>query len=348
MILPPETPTLTMAYCRVLTDWLASRGQPLGPVLAALDVPESALADADRRVSRLRFNAALERAIEQTGDPYVGLHAGERVRPAHYGVLGYLMMSADTSRQIIEAHQRWHQLVMGGVEVDYEEGQGLLRLRESLPPLPGLVTRPGGECHAASMLSFARWIFGRQFRPVDMQFPYPQPESLDEYRRIFGCELVFDAPCFGLSIRNSELDRPLPQADPELRQMMEARAARQAAELGIEADAFMGQLRAAIARLLPQAVPDMEQVAAALNISERTLQRRLQQRGTHFKASLDDVRRDLALAHVRDPQLSLMDIAFLLGFSQQSAFNRAFRRWADCSPGSYRAAAGSEDPRRKA
>lgn len=325
-----------MAYCRVLTDWLAARGHALAPVLAALDVPERALADPDRRVSRLRFNAALERAIGQTGDPFVGLHAGERVRPAHYGVLGYLMMSCDTSRQIIESHQRWHQLVMQGVDVDYEEGEGLLRLRESLPPLPGLLTRAAGECHAASMLTFARWIFGRQFRPVDMAFPYPQPAVLDEYQRIFQCRLVFDAPCFSLSIHNGQLDQPLPQADPELRRMMEARAARQAAERGIEEDGFMGLLRAAIARLLPQTVPDMDAVATALNVSGRTLQRRLADRGTHFKAALDDVRRDLALGYVGDPQLSLIDIAFLLGFSQQSAFNRAFRRWTASTPGEYR------------
>ncbi|AXQ30139.1 AraC family transcriptional regulator [Solimonas sp. K1W22B-7] len=336
MILPPETPTLTMAYCRVLTDWLQSRGQALEPVLAALDVPGAALADPDRRVSRLRFNAALECAIEQTGDPHVGLHAGERVRPAHYGVVGYIMMSCGTSRQIIETHQRWHQLVMQGVELDYEEADGLLRLRETLPPLPGLLTRAAGECHAASMLSFARWVFGSQFRPLDVSFPYPEPAQLDEYRRIFQCPLRFDAPCFSLSIHNGLLDRPLPQADPELRQMMEAKAQRQAKELGLEADPFMAQLRAAIARLLPQAVPEMDQVAAALNISGRTLQRRLQQRGSHFKAAFDDMRRDLALGYVRDPQLSLVDIAFLLGFSQQSAFNRAFRRWTESTPGAYR------------
>ena len=338
MILPPETPTLTMAYCRVLTDWLQSRGIALAPVLAALEVPEAALADPDRRVTWLHFNAALERAIELTGDPHVGLHAGERVRPAHYGVVGYIMMSCDTSRQVIQAHQRWHQLVMRGAEVDYEEADGLLRLRESLPPLPGLLTRPAGECHAASLLSFARWIFGQQFRPVEMSFPYPRPESLDEYRRVFGCPMVFDAPCFALAIHNGLLDRPLPQADPELRQMMEARAERQARELGLGDDPFMAQLRTAIGRLLPQAVPEMDEVAAALNISGRTLQRRLQQRGTNFKAAFDELRRELALGYVRDPQLSLVDIAFLLGFSQQSAFNRAFRRWTESTPGAYREA----------
>ncbi|HSW14738.1 MAG TPA: AraC family transcriptional regulator [Solimonas sp.] len=337
MILPPETPTLTMAYCRVLTDWLASRGHALGPVLAALDVPEAALADADRRVSRLRFNAALERAIEQTGDPFVGLHAGERVRPAHYGVLGYLMMSCNTSRQIIESHQRWHQLVMQGVEVDYEETGELLRLRETQLPLPGLLTRPAGECHAASMLSFARWILGRQFRPVDMAFPYPQPPALEEYQRIFQCRLEFDAPCFSLAIHNGALDWPLPQADPELRQMMEAKAARRATELGLEPDPFMGQLRRILAAQLTQQLPDMDSVAAAMNISARTLQRRLGERQTHFKGLLDDTRRDLAIGYVRDLQLSLVEVAFLLGFSEQSAFSRAFRRWTGTTPGEYRA-----------
>lgn len=329
-------PTLTMAYCRVLTDYLRARGHALAPVLQVLGVSEAELGDADWRIPRVRFNAALEQAIELSEDPFIGLHAGEQVRPAHYGVLGHVMMSCETSRHVIERHRQWHQLVARGEIVEYEETKNLVWLRESLPGGKDLITRAGVECNMAATLTYARWLFGRDIVPAELHFPYPAPADLAEYRRVFRCPMRFDADGLALAIHGGMLDAALPQANPELRQLMEARAARQAAELGLDGDEFLGQLRKVIAARLPQAAPDMDAAAAAMNISARTLQRRLAERGTHYKRALDDTRRDLALSYVRDPQLSLMDAVLLLGFSEQSAFHRAFRRWTGTTPNEYR------------
>jgi AraC-like DNA-binding protein len=326
-----QAPALAIAYCRMLTDYLRLKRHPLRGVLEALGIEESALGDPDLYIPRAAFDRALEHAVALTGDAFLGLHAGEQIRPAHYGVLGYVMMSCDTSRQLIERHRRWHQLVARGARIEYEETPDRLTLRET-PPEGCSVIRPAGECHMSAMLTFARWVFGRQFRPLEVRFPHAAPASLGEYERVFQCRLVFGSPSFGLSIANGLLDRPLPHADAALRESMEARAARLAQALRIEDDDFAVQLRQALGRLLPGASPDLGAVAAALCISPRTLQRRLVARGTNYRKALDAARRELALAYVRDPQLSLVDVAFLTGFSQQSAFNRAFRRWAQRTP----------------
>jgi AraC-like DNA-binding protein len=330
-------PTLTMAYCRVLTDYLVAKGYDLAPVLSVLGVAENEIGNADRLISRVRFNEALDAAIELTGDPFVGLHAGEHIRPTHYGVLGYVMMTCETPRQVIDRHRRWHQLVAGGETVEYEVEGNLLWLRGSLPQAEHLLTRPGVECNMASVISFARWIASPQLNPAEVCFPYPAPLDLVEYRRVFRCPMRFEAQGFALAVANSLLDMPLPQSDPDLRQMMEAKASRQAAELGLEDDVFLGQLRKVLASQFAHVIPDMDTAATAMNISARTLQRRLTERDTNFKRVLDDTRRDLAISYVRDPQLSLVDIAFLLGFSEQSALNRAFRRWTQKTPTDYRA-----------
>ena len=334
-----SVPTLTAAYCRVLIDYLGQHRRrwpsAVPAVLEVLGVSAAQLNEADRRVPRRRFNQALECAMQITGDAYIGLHAGEHIRPAHYGVLGYLMMSCDTLRQVIDRHARWHQLVAGGEVAEYEVRDQRLWLRETLPA--ELITRAGVECNLASALSFARWIAGQGLRPDEVHLPYPAPDDLSEYHRLLRCRLHFDSPGFALVLPVAMLDAPLPQADVELRQIMEARAGRQAAELGIGDDAFLSQLRRYIATQLPSRLPDIDAAAQALNLSVRTLQRRLGARDTHFKRLLDDTRRELAIDYVGDPQLSLVDIAFLLGFSEQSALNRAFRRWTQRTPLDYRA-----------
>ncbi len=328
--------TLTTANCRLLTDYLALRGHDLTPVLNALGIDAGALADTDRRIPRLAFNQALELAMSLTGDDFLGLHLGEHIRPAHYGALGYVLMSCETPRQVMERHARWHQLVHGGEQSSYTVEHGQLKLSQQWPGAPGLVTRAAGECHMASAVSFARWIFGRDIDPLALHFPYPAPADLHEYQRLFRCPLHFDSTRFGISIDAALLDIILPQADAELRALMEARAQRQATELGLHSEPFIAELRRQIAARIPDQVPNMRGVAQALNISSHTLQRRLAQRGSNFKQELDTVRQDLARNWLLAPDISLIEIAFLLGFSQQSAFNRAFKRWCGLSPQAYR------------
>ncbi|MGJ8671143.1 MAG: AraC family transcriptional regulator, partial [Oceanococcus sp.] len=288
------TATVTMANCRLLTDYLRKRGDELSAVLAALGISESALADADKRIARQSFNRALDVASTLTGDRFLGLHLGEQIRPAHYGALGYILMSCETPRQAIEQHARWHQLVNGGEQSRYEIRQQQLLLRQSWPSEPGLMSRPAGECHISGALSFSRWIFGTTIDLISLQFPYPQPEDLSEYHRLFGCPLIFDADEFVIAVDSALLDEPMPQADAELRALMQAKAQRQAAEFGLHNDDWLGQLHRHITTHMADQVPDMLLISQAMHISARTLQRRLAQRNTHFKQELDKVRQTLA------------------------------------------------------
>lgn len=331
-----EEPTLATNYICLLTDYLSLRGYDLSPVLEALQVSSTALKEAQRRIPVTAFNRALVVASEMTDDPFLGLHIGERIRPAHLSVLGYLLMSCTSPRVAFQLHQRWHQRFTGGEVAEYVYEHDRIWLYWRMPPVPEYTTRPAVETSLASSLTFARWLLGANANPVAVQFPYPAPDDLSEYERLFSCDMTFDAPCSGLCLGASVLETALPQGDPEMHALMQAKTQRIAAELDLTQDESIGRVRREIMECLSQAVPDLESTARRLNISAHTLQRRLAEQNTNFRQELDEVRHRLAIGYLKDPQLTLTEISYLLSFSEPSAFHRAFKRWTGESPRRYR------------
>jgi AraC-like DNA-binding protein len=325
--------TYTTGFCRMLTDYLIGHGGPLAPVLEAMGATVEDLADVDGRIERRAFLRAFEIAAELTGDADLGLHVGEQVRPAHFGVLGYLMMSCETMHQAAERHRRWHDLIATGERVEYRrEGDRSVHTHyfpSSEPEPPACAV----ACAAASTVTFVRWLTGPEDGLVKVELPYPEPASRAEHDRVFRCELVFDRPRVTYWRDIAVSRRPLTQGDAELRRQMEARAERLAAA---REDGLVRDVRTLIARRLSEGVPDLEAAAAHLELSPRVLARRLADHHTTFSKIVDDARREMALSYIQDRSFSLLDIAYLLGFSEQSAFQRAFKRWTGQAPGEYR------------
>src|SRR5574338_116769 len=327
--------TYSTSFCRILTDYLVAHGHPLDRVLAAMGVDEEALADRDGRIPRRAWLDAFVVAVEVTGDPDLGLHVGESIRPAHLGVLGYVLMSCESMRQAAELDQRWHSLIADGERLEYvrdgELGKRIQFLPPGEPPPPACAV----ACAAASSVSFVRWLAGADDGLHHIALTYPEPRSRAAHDAFFRCELVFDAPHITIWRDPSVLRKPLAQADPGLRLRMEERAARLAAERSAP-DVLVTRVRDLLARGSRDALPDLETVAAALGMSSRALKRRLADRNTSFTRIVDDTRRELALGYIADASLTLVDVAYLCGFSEQSAFHRAFKRWTGLTPGEYR------------
>lgn len=327
--------TYSTSFCRILTDYLVARGYPHEPVIAAMGVDEETLADRDRRIARRAWLQAFTIAVEVTADPDLGLRVGESIRPAHLGVLGYILMSCESMRQAAELDQRWHSLIADGERLEYVRDGELSKrthfLPEGEPPPP----RCAAACAAAASVGFVRWLAGADDGLRRVALPYPEPRSRDAHEQFFRCELVFDAPHITIWRDPSVLRKPLAQADAGLRVRMEERAALLAAERSAS-DVLVMRVREQVARGIRDAVPDLEAAAESLELSPSALKRRLAERGISYSKIVDDTRRQLALGYIADASLSLVDVAYLCGFSEQSAFNRAFKRWTGVPPGEYR------------
>jgi AraC-like DNA-binding protein len=162
-----------------------------------------------------------------------------------------------------------------------------------------------------------------------------QPADLAPYKQAFHAPLEFNAVYDALIFERTDMEAPLPTANEAMALLHDRFAGEYLARFS--ENRVTHKARQVLCRLLPQGEPKREVVAQTLHLSQRTLQRRLQEEGTSFQTLLDDTRRELAEQYLAQPSMSLLEIAYLLGFADPSNFFRAFRRWFDATPGEYRA-----------
>ena len=324
--------TAAVSYLRALFDHLRQRG------LAAEAVLEGRALDLDDREARLpeaEAAALFNRAAALLGDEALGLHVGEQIRPGHYGALGYVAMACDTLGEALACQQRYQGLVLSIAPMQMRAEGTAVELSWSAEPRPDY--RHLAEFNLAALLSFVRWISGQPLRPLRLDLMTPAPADLGEHQRVFGCPLRFQQAQYRLLLPADWQRLPLSQPDPAMRGLMDRLAERQMQQLA-RADDPVAPARAQIARQLGEGVPELGKVADALHLSPRTLQRLLQEQGLSFTQLVETVRRELAERYLAEPTLDLTDLAFLLGYSEQSAFQRAFKRWTGQTPGEYRRA----------
>lgn len=323
--------SVSMAYLQALFDHTRSHG--LADELLLGGTPLN-LQDSEGRCSEIFAAQLFERAATLLGDETLGLHVGKNIRPGHYGVLGYVIMNCATLGETFNFLLRYQALVIelkGGFTI-LADGDSIIL---SFPPDEDWPMRQLAEFNLAACISFMRWVTGYEGSPLRIGFNYPAPSELEEYRHVFNCELCFDQPCYLLVLPLAWLAMPLIRPDTNMRSAMLRLAEKQLLALPRGDDVF-SRARCVIARSLSEGVVDLDGVANQLAISTRTLQRALQANGSSFSVLIDDVRQELAKQYLTDSTLTAVDAAFLLGFSEQSAFQRAFKRWTGLTPGDYR------------
>jgi AraC-like DNA-binding protein len=171
---------------------------------------------------------------------------------------------------------------------------------------------------------------------VECWFPYAEPNDLAEHQKHFKeSTLKFGAPFYGFAFDHSAAEVTMPGSDPVLHAMLRARVDALLAELRASRP-LSASVRRLIADEIPSGTPTADQIARALHMSRRTMTRRLEQERTSFHDELDTVRRQRALELVRDGKVSLVEAAFLSGFSHVESFHRAFKRWTGHTPVTYR------------
>jgi AraC-like DNA-binding protein len=325
-----NTNTVSMTYLQALFEYTRSHGLSNDVLLDGVALN---LQDNDLRCSELDAAALFDRAALLLNDDALGLHVGEHIRPVHYGVLGYVIMNCATLGDTIDYVRRYQALVIDPGTLDVSvEPQGAVM---AWPPDDEDPLRQLAEFNFAAMVCFIRWVSGYAGNPLRIDFNYPAPANLDEHRRLFGCKLCFDQPYFRLVLPLDWLSRPLIEPNGMVHAAMLRLAENQLLALPRGADLLL-RARSSIARCLSLGDVELAKVAQELGVGSRTLQRALQDDGRNFSGLVDQVRRELAERNLSDASLSSVDLAFLLGFSDQSAFQRAFKRWTGSTPGEYR------------
>ncbi|ANM30932.1 AraC family transcriptional regulator [Acidobacteria bacterium Mor1] len=312
-----------------------------GPgLLRSLGLDPDASLDVTQMVAEDAYYDFLERLAGQMVSAHeLPVRVGPLMRPDDYGALGLAWKSAPTIRQSLERVERFCRLWTDNMTYelrDDEEG-ALFVLHRAGERRLGL--RLSNECTAASAVSLIRQTSTERFRPRRVLFKHRAPEITTAHQRYFGCPVEFGAALDAVSISDEALDRANHLGDdaisrflmPHLEAEVEAIAQEDPLELLVQR---------AVSRALSEGVPKMAEIARRMGTSERTLQRRLADEGLSFKNLVDETRRRLAESLMQQPRYSLSEVGFLTGFSEQSAFSRAFKRWTGRSPAAYREARG--------
>ena len=326
--------TTAAVWVKGIAEMLAAEGMNPCALLAAAGIEPAALDTQGARLPTEKISRLWELAAERSGNPAIGLAQHHVVRPASFDVVGYTMMSCADLRGAFERLIRYLLILSDALTMTMSEERDGYRVTFVLFGGDRPVPRQRIELIFVTVIGFCRWISGRNVHPWAIELPYPAPLDPAPYRAAFRCPVSFDAPRSSLLIAGADMAAPLPTSNPQLAEMHERFAGEFLRHFDHAQISY--RMRELIIRRLPDGEPRRDAVAHELCMSERTLQRRLEEEATSFVQLLDDTRRELAEQCLGRLHLSLAQAAYLLGFADQRSFFRACRRWFHVSPGQYR------------
>lgn len=278
---------------------------------------------------------ALDQLAIQQPRPALGLALAASVQPAHVGILAYLGLSCATLAEALEQLRRYHRLAYDGSSLSIV--QAAEQVQVCWGDDAGLPGQLVDETAIGLFVTLVRRLVAPAALPLlQVSFINPAPADLSPYVGFFGCTVCFGQPQTQVVLAAAGLALPLRQPDPALQRILDQQAQLLLAQLPPHTDPLLQALQQALLQQLGLGTPRLEDVAATLGYSARGLQRQLQQRGRSFGQVLDDVRLMLARHYLAQPALALAEIALLLGYSEQSAFQRAFRQWTGQTPLAWR------------
>jgi AraC-like DNA-binding protein len=325
------SPTVLPVATRALVEACARLGLDTDALLARSGLDRALLADPDARIDAGRADAVWREAYALADDPALALHAAQQTPFGAFRVLDYLGASGGSLGEGLRRVAAYFPLVdpRAALAVEEEDGAVALAFRGTGTELPP----PAQEYTLAILASRVRHVAPGAALAVRLAFP--RPADAREHARVFGAEPVFGAAVAALVLPRADWNAPTCTGDPTLFAALDAhahtlleRASPQAGEAA--------RVREALDSEPPGREPSLASVARHLGTSPRTLQRRLGAERTSFAALVDEVRRARAVAYLDSRDVSIAEVSWLLGFAEQSAFTRAFRRWTGEAPTAWR------------
>ncbi len=295
--------------------------------------------DLDRPVymiSDAHYYSFFERAaaIDRNGTT-LPLRTGAAMRCDDYGAFGLAWKSATTLRGSYNRAERYARVLtsVSTYEVEATNEGAYMHLHRSGERHLGM--RLSNEATIASILTISQEVSTAAIHPLAVYFKHPAPKSTTDHETFFGCPVYFDSDRDALLISNESLQTPNKLGDASISKFFQSHLETELSKIE-EDTALDRQIRRYAAQSLSEGMPMLSDVAHHFGMSGRTLQRRLAELGYSYQTLVDESRRQLAERLLRETDFSLVEVAFMTGFSEQSAFARAFKRWAGQTPRNFR------------
>jgi AraC-like DNA-binding protein len=320
---------------RALVDACGRLGLDAAQILAAAKLDAAALQDPDSRIPIEQAEALWRKAYEISKDSNLALHAIEVLPFGAYRVIDFLASSAPTIGAALAKVSDYFPLINDLVRLPYVVCGDEVAFFVEAPMRPAVITRPYAEYTLAAVFLRTRLATNQRYRLRRVEFSHPRPADIREHERVFECPVRFDAGRCQIVIARQVWETASIGADRALFSLLDAHARTLLEQLPASAN-ITSRVRMAIKSALRGGDPGLEAIAKQLAMSPRTLQRRLRVEGVVFNDVLDEMRFRAAQAYLAQRDVAAAEVAYLLGFAEQSSFNRAFKRWSGTTPTEFR------------
>jgi AraC-like DNA-binding protein len=323
---------------RLLWRMLERQGINPAPVFNKAGLDPESLDNPLARYPEKQSTIAWTLASELVSDPAFGLSIAKVWQPSDFHALGCAFMASATLREALSRLVRYHALVYNVVSYSLAEHDDRAILSYNLVHDKRNEPAILEDTRWAVVLDACRRVYTADLDPLEVTFWHSEPKSvIDEFNAYFRCPLRFAEPVARMVFPAVVLDRPLPAANRALALTLDRSLAEYLAKLGGED--MISRTKAEISDCLSSGNASIQMVATALHMSPRNLQRKLSGEGVNFRELVETVRLDLAKSYLADGSFTLAEIGYLIGFSSQAAFSRAFKRWTGSTPQDFRDAA---------
>ena len=331
-----DIPQVAASSTLALVHYLETRGL-LNPaeIERETGLQLNTLKDPDLRIPATTHYRLWELAERLTGDPAVGLHAGQVIDPERMGLVGHVFFNCDTLGEAVIQYVRLYRLINESVTLSFEQtpNQAILTWQSDNS---AYYSRLDMDRTLAAAICRTRHFIHKGLRADWAEIAHPEPSYAREYQNLFGGPVVFGCGVTRLAFSCEHLDHPIPHRNPYVYSAVLKQVNAVLARLQTRRS-FSRKVRRLISRQMATDKIDADTLARQCHMSRQTLYRRLKKEGLSFQDLVEQVRRDKALRYVANDQYALGEIAFLLGFSELSAFSRAFKRWTGVAPAQFRA-----------
>lgn len=340
----PGSGTVLTVSSRAMVEACRRLGIDTDALLRAAGVSRRTLEDPDARLEGSRAAALWATAYELSRDPVLSLHAAEACPLGAYKVIDYMAYNAATVGEAFLYAARYFPLVNTAISLPIDESRDPVTFDVVSERGPSGVSRPYAEYCCAAFLLHVRAATGVGFPLRRVTFVHRAPSDTAEHERVFGCPVRFEAEHNRMSIDRAAWQTPATRANPGILQVLTEHADLLLQKLPRGPD-LVERTRRTIGERLRGGDSSIEGVARELCTSARSLQRHLSELGYSYNALADEVRAATARLYLEQPDIAIAEVAYLLGYADQSTFNRAFKRWTGSTPARARALLRGPGPR---
>lgn len=317
----------------------------LGPCADKLRIPRAIFREPDFELSIDKYYRLLDCA-SRTTNPRIGLTIGSGMEAGDLGPLGHAAAASADVRQMLGVLSRYLYVFAHSNVLRIDVGPRLFAVAYDVTDSNIAMHQQDVELALAYAVRQIRALTGTEASPRIVEFAHAQPAYAKDLRKFFGGEMQFGRGGNRLHYSRNVLDLPIHSSDPSLLHALEIFLSERLKVRSEDADLGKKVVHL-ISTSLSSGMPEIGRIAATLGLSGRTLQRHLQDESLVFSEMVESVRRDIAEQYVQRSDFSLTDIALMLGYSELSAFSRAFRRWTGSSLQQARGSEPATTPRRR-